>query len=98
MGGADEDEVEDRGLTAVGPVDEVVGVAVAGRCAAAGDDAAAVAGDEGAADGGGDEAVFAADVEGFGVGAEDDRDDAGVAGESARRAGRQPVAEAEVAE
>ena len=57
----------------------MVGVAEDGWGSA--DDAASVAGVQGAAHGAGDEALVAADVEGFGVGAEHQRDDPGVAGE-----------------
>lgn len=46
MSRAQQDEVRDGGGAAVGPVDEVVGVAAGGRCGAPSVDAAAVAGDQ----------------------------------------------------
>src|SRR4051794_29576505 len=65
---AEQGEVVDFGVAAVDPGDEVVCVAHDWRRVA--DDAAAVAGVQGAAHRAGDEAFAAADVEGFGVGAE----------------------------
>ena len=70
---AEEGEVVDRGDAAADPGLQVVGVALDGRGSA--HDTALVAGVQGAAHSGGDEALGAADVEGFGVGAEDEGDD-----------------------
>src|SRR6266496_6461565 len=72
---ADQDQVPDRGGAAVEPGPQVVGVAVAGRGAA--DDAALVAGIQRAPHRPGDQSFGAADVERFGVRAEDERDDGG---------------------
>jgi hypothetical protein len=59
-------EVVEAGGSAVGPVGEVVGVAVGGRSGAAGGLAVSVAGDERVPQGGGDGAGGAADVEDLG--------------------------------
>ena len=80
---AEQDEVGQRGRAAVGPVDDVVGVAHRGWSGAAGERAVLVAQDQGDPDRGGDEAVGAADVEDLAVAAEDAGDDVGVAGEAA---------------
>ena len=61
----------------------MVGVAVGGWFVAAGEDAALVALVEGGADGGGDESLGSADVEGYAVAAEDDGQDVGVAEQAA---------------
>ena len=73
--------VIDAGLAAVDPVLVVVGGAFFGWGAAAG--AAFVAGDEGAPDGVGDDALAAADVEGFAGAVDDDAVHVGAAGEAA---------------
>ncbi|GAA3084304.1 hypothetical protein GCM10010530_07830 [Kribbella aluminosa] len=62
---AEQDEVCQGCRAAVYPGDQMVCVAHDWGCCA--DDAAAVAGVQGAADGFGDEAFAAADVEGFGL-------------------------------
>ena len=80
---AEQDHVVQAGGAAVGPVLEVVGVAHQGWAGAVGEGAVLVAGDQGSPDGGGDQAVDAADVEDLGVGAEDGGDQVGVAGEPA---------------
>ena len=80
---AEQDEVVQAGRAAVGPVDDVVGVAHHGWAGAAGEGAVVVAGDQGAPQGRGDESCGAADVEDLAVGAEADRDEVGVAGQAA---------------
>ena len=80
---AEQDEVVEVGGAAVGPVDDVVGVAHDRWAGAAGEGAVSVAGDQGAPQGGGDQSVGAADVEDLAVGAEADRDELGVAGQAA---------------
>ena len=79
---AEQGEVFQAGRAAVGPVLEVVGVAHEGWAGAAGEGAVWVAGDQGAPEGGGDQAVQAADVR-TSLGAEDGGDQVGVAGEAA---------------
>lgn len=68
---AEQGEVVEAGVAAVGPVVEVVGVAHQWGAGAAGGGAVGVAEDEGAPEGGGDQALGAADVEDLAVGAED---------------------------
>jgi len=80
---AEEGEVVQAGGAAVGPVVEVVGVAHEWWAGACGEGAVLVAGDQGAPEGGGDQAVQAADVEDLAATSEDDRDHLGVAGEAA---------------
>ncbi len=70
---ADEDEVVEIGPAVVLPVDEVVGVAPRGRCGAARERAAAVAGGERSALSGGGVSVGAAGVEGHAEPVEDAR-------------------------
>jgi hypothetical protein len=83
MAAAEQDEVMDCGRAAVDPGVEVVGVAVDGWCSA--DDAAFVASIQGTAHRPGDQAFRAADIEWFGLRAEDQRDDLGVTGETPDR-------------
>jgi hypothetical protein len=64
---AEEGEVGEGGFAAVGPVGDVVGFAHGWWGVA--DQAALISDVEGVADGGGDEAVFGAYVQGFGGGA-----------------------------
>jgi len=78
--GADECQILKRGVAACPPGDQVVGVAADGWGVAAGEDAALVALFEGCADGWGDEALGASDVEDVGGSAEDDGEQVGVAG------------------
>jgi hypothetical protein len=80
---AEQGEVVEGGVAAVGPVGEVVGVAHQGWAGAAGEGAVLVAGHEGGPQGGGDQAVGAAEVEDLAGGAVDGGDDLGVAGEPA---------------
>ncbi len=61
---AEQQSVGQVGLAALGPGDEVVGVGVHGWAAAAGEAAALVAGGERLPLGGGEDADFAAEVEG----------------------------------
>ena len=87
---AEQDEVVEGGLAAVGPVDDVVGVAHHGWAGAAGEGAVVVAGDQGAPQGRGDESCGAGDVEDLAVVAEADGDEVGVAGEAADGGDREP--------
>ena len=64
---AEQHQVRQGGLAAVGPVPDVVGVAPAGRAPAAGEGAAAVAGDQRPPDRWGDQPGGPADVQRFGV-------------------------------
>lgn len=80
--GAGEYEVRECCDAACPPGLEVVCFAGAWGLVAAGEDAALVAFVEGCADGWGDEAVFASDVEDLGGSAEGDGQDVGVAGEA----------------
>ncbi len=82
--------VQGRG-SPVGPVLDVVGVAGDGWSAAAGERAVPVSEDQGVPQGGGDQAVGAADVEDLSSGAEDGGDHVGVAGEPADRRSRKSV-------
>lgn len=79
---AQQDEVGQVGWSSVGPVDDVVGVAPRRWPVAAGEGAAGVAGGECAALRDGDESLGASDVERLALAAEDDGDDASVAGET----------------
>ena len=85
---AQEGEVVELRLTAVDPVEDVVGVAHGRWSGAAGERAVSVADDEGGPDRGGDQAAEPAEVEDLGVGAEDGGDDLGVTRESAEHGGR----------
>ena len=64
---AEEREVGEGGVAAVGPVGEVVGFGPFGGSGAGGEGAAVVAGDEGAPDGLGDGVGGSSDVEWFAV-------------------------------
>lgn len=86
--GAEQDAVGDGGVSAGVPGDHVVGLGPGGGDGASGGEAAAVAGDEGFAHGGCDEALGAAEVDDVAVGAEEGRDDPGVAGEVAHAVDR----------
>ncbi len=78
---------DERGVAAVGPVDDVVGVAHHRGSGAAGEGAVGVPAHQGPPQGGGDQALGAADVEDLAVGAEGDRDQVGVAGQPADHGG-----------
>jgi hypothetical protein len=80
---AEQDEVVEGGFAAVGPVDDVVGVAHDWWSGAAGEGAVMVAGHEGSPQGWGDESGGASDVEDLAIGAEADGDEVGVAGQAA---------------
>ena len=82
---AEHDEVVEVGGPAVGPVQDVVGVAHHRRAVAAGEGAVPVAGDQGAPLGGADQPPSLAKVEHLAVGAEHGRDQLGVAGQPAHR-------------
>src|SRR5690606_2902569 len=87
VAGAEQPAVCDRGATAEVPGGLVVGVAHAGGPVAAFGGAALLLDREGDALGLGVEAPFPAEVEDFGVAAEDGGDDPGLAGQSAGQAG-----------
>ena len=76
--GADECQILKRGVAACPPGDEVVGVAADGWGVAAGEDASGVSLFEGCADGWGDEALGASDVQDVGGSAEDHGEQVGV--------------------
>ena len=76
---AEQDQVVQGGVAAVGPVPDVVGVGPGWGAVAAGKGAAAVADGERGAQGGWDQAGAAADVEGLAVRVEHDPGDGGVA-------------------
>lgn len=80
---AQQHQVVEAGGSAVGPVEDVVGVAGDGEAVAAGEGAVLVAQDEGEPDRGGDQAAGATDVEDLALAAEDGGDDLGVAGQAA---------------
>ena len=80
---AQEHQVVEAGVAAVGPVDEVVGVAGQRHPVAAREAAVGVAQHEGFPDRSGDQALGAADVEDLVEGPEHGGDDFGVAGETA---------------
>ena len=82
-GSAEEDAVLGVGGSSVGPVPDVVDVAVSCWGVAAGCLAVLVSGGDGSALGAGPDAGFAADVEYFCVWAEHDSDDRAVAGDLA---------------
>jgi hypothetical protein len=86
---AEEFEVPEGGGSPVGPMLDVVGVAPWGGSVTTFMPAVAVPGDQGSSDGGGDDAGGAAEVEGLGVGAEDDPVDDGVTGGFPHLAGSQ---------
>ena len=67
---AEQDQVVELGLTALGPVEEVMGIAPAGRPVAAGPAATSVAGDQGSLHRGRDLGRGTADVDHGGVGAQ----------------------------
>src|SRR4051795_5543066 len=77
---AEQPGVGEAGVAALGPVDEVVDLGPPVRCVAAGEDAGLVAGDDGSAQGRGDQAVGAAQIERFAVRAENEAGEVGVAG------------------
>jgi hypothetical protein len=78
--GAHQDEVGEVGGSAVGPVADVVSLAVAGWSVAAGESAAAVAQVQSAAESGRDQAAEATEVERFALVTEDGGDEHAVAG------------------
>lgn len=80
---AQEDEVIYAGRTAVGPEDDVVGVGPLQPTITAGEPAPAISQAKRFALGRGDGALGTSHVEGFGVGADDDPADLGVAGQPA---------------
>src|SRR5215204_976374 len=80
---AEQDQIVHVSGSAIGPVDDVVGVAPVGGSGAAREGAAAIASGQRGPLAGADGAVFAADVERDGGGAGDDAGDAGVAGDAA---------------
>jgi hypothetical protein len=82
-------EVVEAGGSAVGPVFEVMGVAVGGRAGAAGGLAVPVAGDERRPHRGGDGAGGAAHVEDLGCAGHDDPADVGVTGDAFQGGGRE---------
>ena len=82
---AEQGAVAQVGGSAVEPVRDVVGLAPHRWDGAAGIAAALVAVGKGAALGGGEEALGVAEVEDLGAGAEDHRDDAGLAGQASHR-------------
>jgi hypothetical protein len=88
MAFAEQAEVGQVGGSVEDPFEDLVGVAPPVRGLAAGEGAAAVAGVEGAALGGGDQALGAAEVGGGAAGAEDDAGDGGVAGDPSGAGGR----------
>ena len=92
VGAAEQHQVVECGVAAVGPVLDVVGVAGDGGSGAAGEGAVLVAGDQGVPEGSGDESAGAAEVEELGLGAEHDGQDVGVAGQGADRGRGQPWA------
>ena len=85
---AQEGEVIQCRVAAVGPVGEVVGVAHDWWSGAGGEGAVPVAEDEGGPLGGGDQASEASDVEDLAGGVEDGGDELGVAGQPPQGAGR----------
>nr|WP_306748330.1 hypothetical protein [Saccharothrix yanglingensis] len=91
MGVAGQGEVVQVGGAAVGPVLDVVGVAPLGWSVAVGEGAGPVAGVQRAALGGAHGSLGAAGVEYFGVAAEDDGEDCGVAGGAAGLGGAEVV-------
>jgi len=76
--GADQHEIGQGSVAACPPGDHVVGVAADGWCVAAGEDASGVSLFEGCADGWGDEALGASDVQDVGGSAEDHGEQVGV--------------------
>ena len=76
---AGEDEILKGGSTSGPPGGEVVGVAGFGWLLTSGEHAPAVAEFEGCPDGWGDQPLGPADVEGFGLAVQHDREDVGVA-------------------
>src|SRR4051794_27775262 len=87
---ADQDKVVQAGGTAVGPGDDVVGVAHPGGTGAAGERAVPVPSDDGPPQGGSDESRSTSDVENLAVGAEADRDQVGIAGQPTHGGDREP--------
>jgi len=87
MEAAEQDEVVEARLAAVGPVLDVMCVGPLGRAVAAGEAAAAVAQDQGAADGGRDGAYRATDIERLAAAADGDAGDGGIAGEATDQVG-----------
>ena len=77
--GAHQDQVAQLGRVAIGPMPDVVALAVAGWAVATRERATAVAEVEGSAEWGGDEAALAAEVEGFALRAQDCGDEHAVA-------------------
>jgi hypothetical protein len=93
---AEQDEVGDAGLPSVDPMHQVMGFALDGWGAA--DHTATVAGVQCESHGCGDEAFGGTNIEWLGLGAEDDGDDLGVAGDAAYGGCGQAVAEDGVAD
>ena len=86
VAGADEGQVLDVGSAAVAPVDDVVCFAVVRWRCAARYDAAAVAGDQGAALGGGDGADVAAQIQDGAAGGEEGLLQGGIAAQLSQQA------------
>ena len=82
---AEQDEVVEVGGSAVGPVDDVVGLALGWPAVAAGDDAFLVPGDQRPPLGGGDGSAEPAEFEPFGFAAEVGGADVGVAEQPEQR-------------
>src|SRR4029079_18671977 len=87
VGGAEPGEVGQGGRSAVCPVLDVMRLAPLRGPAAAGVGAALVPGPERGEQGGGDQSLGASHVQGLALGAQDHRDDRGVAGQSAHALG-----------
>jgi hypothetical protein len=83
--GAEEYEIVDCGAASVGPVVDVVGLAVGGGLVAGGVYAADISSDYRSADARWNDAAGAADVEWFALAAEHHRYDGGVAGDPSCR-------------